>query len=122
MLLGRYCTEDVNECLAADVCKNGGTCLNEFGGHICICLNGWTDSDCSINIDDCASQPCYNGATCHDLVAKFHCECPRGKIGKLTLSLSLFILLLLEQVLDILMDILFWEMAEVVSPCLPRGL
>ena len=27
-----------------------------------------------------------------------------------------------EQVLDILMDILSWETAEVVSPCLPRGL
>ena len=27
-----------------------------------------------------------------------------------------------EQVLDILMDILSWEIAEVVSPCLPRGL
>ena len=27
-----------------------------------------------------------------------------------------------EQVLDILMDILSWEIAEVVSPCLHRGL
>jgi len=27
-----------------------------------------------------------------------------------------------EQVLDILMDILYLEIAEVVSPCLPRGL
>jgi len=27
-----------------------------------------------------------------------------------------------EQVLDILMDILSWDIAEVVSPCLPRGL
>ena len=27
-----------------------------------------------------------------------------------------------EQVLDILMDILSWEIAEVVSPCLSHGL
>jgi len=27
-----------------------------------------------------------------------------------------------EQVLDILMDILSWEIADVVSPCLPRSL
>jgi len=27
-----------------------------------------------------------------------------------------------EQVLDILIDILSWEIADVVSPCLPRGL
>jgi len=40
-------------------------------------------------------------------------------------SLSLFLSLqsfAVEQVLDILMDILPWEIAVVVSPCFPRGL
>jgi len=40
---------------------------------------------------------------------------------KVSLSLSLQSSAV-EQVLDILMDILSWEIAEVVSPCLPRGL
>ena len=79
--IGRYCTEDVDECLAADVCKNGGTCHNEYGRYYCVCVNGWTDLDCGVNIDDCESQPCYNGATCRDGVAKFECDCPRGKTG-----------------------------------------
>ena len=39
----------------------------------------------------------------------------------LVLSLS-FQSSVVEQVLDILMDILSWEIAEVVSPCLPHGL
>ena len=82
-LVGRFCTEDVDECLVSDVCQNGGTCYNEVGGFYCICVNGWTSFDCSVNIDDCASQPCDNGATCRDGVAKFECQCPRGKTGKL---------------------------------------
>ena len=44
-----------------------------------------------------------------------------GHRCSLSLSLSLQSSAV-EQVLDILMDILSWEIAEVVSPCLPRGL
>jgi len=46
-------------------------------------------------------------------------------LSNVTVSLSLSLSLqssAVEQVLDILMDILSWEIAEVVSPCLPRGL
>ena len=43
------------------------------------------------------------------------------KFLSLSLSLSLQSSAV-EQVLGILMDILSWEIADVVSPCLPRGL
>jgi len=43
----------------------------------------------------------------------------RGKQIQKSLSLQCSAV---EQVLDILMDILSWEIAEVVSPCIPRGL
>jgi len=45
--------------------------------------------------------------------------CPGKEYIKQTSLSSVFCF---EQVLDILMDILPWEIAEVVSPCLPRGL
>uniref|UniRef100_A0A7E4V9G4 Protein crumbs n=1 Tax=Panagrellus redivivus TaxID=6233 RepID=A0A7E4V9G4_PANRE len=32
--------------------------------------------------DDCAENPCALGATCHDLVNDFECECPHGFSGK----------------------------------------
>uniref|UniRef100_A0A671T143 Neurogenic locus notch homolog protein 2-like n=1 Tax=Sinocyclocheilus anshuiensis TaxID=1608454 RepID=A0A671T143_9TELE len=82
---GQYCAEDVNECLMQpNACHNGvGTCFNTIGGHTCVCVNGWTGDDCSENIDDCATAVCFNGATCHDRVASFFCECPVGKTGLL---------------------------------------
>jgi len=43
-------------------------------------------------------------------------------MGSGTLYLSSLQSSAVEQVLDILMDILSWEIAEVVFPCLPRGL
>lgn len=79
----------MDECLTQPgLCKNGATCNNQPGSYLCICVNGWTGKDCSINIDDCKSQPCYNGGTCHDRVGYYHCQCPRGKTG---MCITLFI-------------------------------
>ena len=33
----------------------------------CFCPAGFTGARCEINVDECASAPCYNGATCVDL-------------------------------------------------------
>lgn len=38
---------------------------------------------CSIDVDECNSNPCLNGATCIDNVASFTCSCPIGLTGKL---------------------------------------
>lgn len=64
------------------VCQNGATCTNTHGGFSCICVNGWTGPDCSVNIDDCADTACFNGATCIDRVGSFYCHCTPGKTGK----------------------------------------
>ena len=34
------------------------------------------------DIDDCASQPCQNGATCIDAVNDYTCNCVDGYTGK----------------------------------------
>ena len=36
----------------------------------------------SLDIDDCASSPCQNGARCNDLVNDFACNCTPGYTGK----------------------------------------
>jgi hypothetical protein len=36
-----------------------------------------------VNIDECASSQCANGATCHDLVDGFNCTCAAGFNGTL---------------------------------------
>uniref|UniRef100_H3BHZ4 Crumbs cell polarity complex component 2 n=1 Tax=Latimeria chalumnae TaxID=7897 RepID=H3BHZ4_LATCH len=94
---GRHCEIDINECDEGP-CLNGGICyersnqsyygsLSEFNykfsyrsaaGYICCCQPGFTGEDCSINIDECESQPCQNGGTCEDLIDKFNCFCTPG--------------------------------------------
>ena len=37
---------------------------------------------CEININECASSPCKNGATCTDLINGFKCQCQPGYTGK----------------------------------------
>ena len=37
--------------------------------------------NCQEDIDDCADQPCRNGATCEDRVNEYFCECTSGWSG-----------------------------------------
>ena len=32
---------------------------------------------------NCTYRPCQNGGICHDRVASYYCECPKGKTGLL---------------------------------------
>ena len=36
----------------------------------------------SADVDECASTPCLNGATCEDLVLDYNCTCALGFTGK----------------------------------------
>lgn len=44
----------------------------------CSCTAGWTGPDCSVDINECDSEPCLNGATCYESVkqGQFVCICP----------------------------------------------
>lgn len=42
-----------------------------------------TGTVCNIDINECASSPCQNNATCQDQLGFFTCACPAGIIGNL---------------------------------------
>ena len=42
------------------------------GNFSCNCEAGWTGQRCDVDIDECASQPCQNNATCTDKVRITH--------------------------------------------------
>ncbi len=49
------------------ICEHGGLCVAVHHRPKCFCPAGFTGARCEINIDECASNPCTNGATCVDL-------------------------------------------------------
>jgi hypothetical protein len=54
--------------------------LNSFS---CSCRPGYSGLFCQTNIDECASNPCQNGATCFDAINSFSCLCIPGYSGVL---------------------------------------
>uniref|UniRef100_A0A8D2DKK3 Crumbs cell polarity complex component 2 n=1 Tax=Sciurus vulgaris TaxID=55149 RepID=A0A8D2DKK3_SCIVU len=98
---GELCEVDEDEC-AAGPCHNGGLCLQRsdpalYGGaqaafpgsfsfrhaagFLCRCPPGFEGDDCSVDVDECASQPCLNGGHCQDLPSGFLCQCQDGYAG-----------------------------------------
>jgi protein eyes shut len=63
-------------------CHNGGLCVEGRGlDFTCECADGWTGRFCSINIDECESSPCLNGAVCIDKIAGYACSCSKEYTG-----------------------------------------
>eukprot|EP01043_Picozoa_sp_COSAG02_P041271 COSAG02_NODE_3406_length_6793_cov_7.881237_6_plen_1278_part_01 len=106
------CDIDVNECDSSP-CDNQATCTESSDGvdsvpadaYACTCQPGFTDGrcdyafidevrgecshtlggNCGIDVDECTSQPCLNGAACDDsssdggvLDDAFRCSCLEG--------------------------------------------
>ena len=46
-----------------------------------MCRQGWSGLLCEIDINECASNPCLNGATCVDDDNRFTCTCASGWRG-----------------------------------------
>ncbi|XP_041453703.1 protein eyes shut homolog [Lytechinus variegatus] len=55
-----------------------GECMDE----VCVCNAGYTGESCTMEINECLSDPCMNNATCVDLFNRFFCTCPQGFDGE----------------------------------------
>ncbi|XP_043837415.1 protein crumbs homolog 2 [Dromiciops gliroides] len=98
---GKHCEMDEDECEGAP-CHHGGLCLqrsneslyggdqplfsgtfsySSAAGFVCQCLPGFTGDNCSVDVNECESQPCLNGGTCEDLPNSFQCHCLAGYTG-----------------------------------------
>ncbi|XP_072033244.1 uncharacterized protein [Amphiura filiformis] len=69
-------------------CLSGGCVHNSWlCDDIEDCFDGSDESNDTChainNIDECASEPCWNGASCQDSINTFVCLCPQGYTGTL---------------------------------------
>jgi EGF-like domain len=51
------------------------TCGSLSANQTCTCALGFSGALCQTEIDECASDPCQNGALCVDLINGFYCNC-----------------------------------------------
>ncbi|KAK1884112.1 Protein crumbs like 1 [Dissostichus eleginoides] len=94
---GPNCEVDIDEC-AEQPCENAGECFErsdpshwdldwdlsfaDAAGYICQCQQGFAGENCSVNIDECESEPCQNGGTCEDQINGYICTCAQGFLGE----------------------------------------
>ncbi|XP_065187256.1 uncharacterized protein LOC135817895 isoform X4 [Sycon ciliatum] len=78
------CT-DIDECTSGvHNCPASAMCLNNRGSFICMCLAGYTGTNCETNIDECVRDDvqCANGGTRQDEINDCVCLCAVGFMGK----------------------------------------
>ena len=63
-----------------DPCVNGA-CPKDGVHTLCVCNTGYTGSTCNQIADNCASNPCQNGASCRNSIGSYQCVCATGYTG-----------------------------------------
>ncbi|KAJ8305279.1 hypothetical protein KUTeg_015824 [Tegillarca granosa] len=79
---GKNCS--VYLCSNQTTCGDYGSCRpdpDSIEGYKCLCQDGFTGSLCNKPINECASNPCKNGAICHDVIGSFWCNCTGNWTG-----------------------------------------
>ncbi|XP_033116445.1 protein crumbs-like isoform X2 [Anneissia japonica] len=61
-------------------CINGATCEDTWNDYSCQCADGFDGEHCQNNINECSSNPCFQGS-CVDHINSYLCECYSGYNG-----------------------------------------
>ncbi|EPQ11995.1 Protein HEG like protein 1 [Myotis brandtii] len=69
----------VNSC-APNPCLHDGKCVVDPArrGYRCVCSPSWQGKDCSVDVNECLSNPCPPLAVCNNTQGSFTCRCPIG--------------------------------------------
>eukprot|EP01052_Picozoa_sp_SAG31_P015833 SAG31_NODE_1028_length_10273_cov_22.700413_4_plen_1559_part_00 len=78
---GTWDCDLLNQCDAAQICENGGFCIDGWRSFSCECTAAYTGRYCEEEVDECDSAPCQNGGACYDGTGFFNCSCPNSHAG-----------------------------------------
>ena len=59
-----------------------GTCVDIFFSPLCLYKADWMGPNCTVQVDECSSNPCLNGGQCQDVEGDYRCLCALGFTGK----------------------------------------
>ena len=71
---------EIDECDSSP-CQHNSTCTDRLGSYSCECMDGFSGTNCGLDVDECTSTPCLNGATCTDAIDAYTCACVVGWDG-----------------------------------------
>ena len=93
LALGLGCDCGINatsSCGPSALCSGKGVCTIKYDANpwrgqyaSCDCVPGYTGTFCELDINECASNPCFNGASCQNNINNFVCTCVPGFSGTL---------------------------------------
>ena len=63
---------EIDECLSYP-CAHAGTCTDGVYSYTCKCEEGWTDANCTQEVDNCANKDCGDGH-CYSLQNSSFCR------------------------------------------------
>uniref|UniRef100_A0A7N9AM32 Sushi, nidogen and EGF-like domain-containing protein 1 n=1 Tax=Mastacembelus armatus TaxID=205130 RepID=A0A7N9AM32_9TELE len=67
--------------MAVYICHAGFTSVPRATQSICGIQGDWSQPPLCEEINECLSQPCFNGGTCRNQVGSYRCECNDGFTG-----------------------------------------
>jgi hypothetical protein len=69
-------------------CAHNGVCSLVNHQALCRCRPGFTGPLCEQDVDECVTQPCYNGAICENKEGTFECHCQTSTVTCVLFLLS----------------------------------
>ncbi|XP_053380898.1 uncharacterized protein LOC123562053 [Mercenaria mercenaria] len=68
------CISFSNQC--DNYCENGGNCVIQDNLSVCQCPQGqYYGPQCTLTVNHCASDPCYNDGICTSTASTYQCNC-----------------------------------------------